>query len=74
MKLLKKEVLFGKEALDKRLSLRMYKPLEKGVLKYTGDSSMDAEAKANLKAATDLIGEAIRLAKPPTSSLRDFSQ
>jgi rod shape-determining protein MreB len=45
-KLLKKDVLYGKEALDKRLSLRMYKPLEKGVLKYTGEAK-DPEAKAN---------------------------
>jgi rod shape-determining protein MreB len=69
LKLLKKDVLFGKEALEKRLSLKMYKPLEKGVLKYTGDGSMDAEAKANLKAAQDLIGEAIRLAKPRKDEL-----
>ena len=68
-KLLKKDVLFGKEAQEKRLSLRMYKPLEKGVLKYTGDATMDAEAKQNLKAAQDLIGEAIRLAKPRKDEL-----
>jgi len=69
MKLLKKEVLFGKEALEKRLSLKLYKPLEKGVLKYTGDGNMDAEAKANLKAARELIGEAIRVAKPRKDEL-----
>jgi rod shape-determining protein MreB len=69
MKLLKKDVLFGKEALEKRLSLKLYKPLEKGVLKYTGDAAMDAEAKQNLKAAQDLIGEAIRLAKPRQDEL-----
>jgi len=68
-KLLKKDVLFGKEAQEKRLSLKMYKPLEKGVLKYTGDAKMDAEAKQNLKAAQDLIGEAIRLAKPRQDEL-----
>ena len=68
-KLLKKDVLFGKEAIDKRLSLKMYKPLEKGVLKYTGDAKMDGEAKANLKAAQDLIGEAIRLARPRKDEL-----
>jgi rod shape-determining protein MreB len=68
-KLLKRDVLFGKEAIEKRLSLRIYKPLEKGVLKYTGDAKMDAEAKVNLKAAQDLIGEAIRLAKPRKDEL-----
>jgi hypothetical protein len=39
------------------------------VLKYTGDAAKDAEAKANLKAAQDLIGEAIRLAKPRKDEL-----
>ncbi len=68
-KLLKRDVLFGAEAMEKRLSLKMYKPLEKGVLKYTGDAEKDAEAKANLKAAEDLIGEAIRLAKPRQDEL-----
>ncbi len=68
-KLLKKDVLFGKEAIEKRLSLKMYKPLEKGVLKYTGDAGKDSEAKANLKAAQDLIGEAIRLARPRKDEL-----
>ena len=68
-KLLKKDVLFGKEAIEKRLSLKLYKPLEKGVLKYTGDKAHDAEAKANLKAAQELIGEAIRLARPRQDEL-----
>ncbi|MGE3171128.1 MAG: MamK family actin-like protein [Planctomycetota bacterium] len=68
-KLLKKDVLFGKEAIEKRLSLKMFKPLEKGVLKYTGDGSMTDEAKQNLKAAKDLIGEAIRLARPRKDEL-----
>ena len=68
-KLLKKDVLFGKEAVEKRLSLKMFKPLEAGVLKYTGDSSMDEEAKQNIKAARDLIGEAIRLARPRKDEL-----
>lgn len=67
MKLLKKDVLYGKEAIEKRLSLKVYKPLEKGVIK-TGEDA-DAEAKANLKAARDLIGEAIRLAKPRADEL-----
>jgi rod shape-determining protein MreB and related proteins len=68
-KLLKKDVLFGKEAIEKRLSLKTYKPLEKGVLKYTGDGSMSEEARQNLKAAQDLIGEAIRLARPRKDEL-----
>lgn len=66
-KLLKKEKLFGKEAIEKRLSLKLYKPLEKGVIKAGGDAS--EEEKANLKAANDLIGEAIRLARPRSDEL-----
>ncbi|MCY2956262.1 MAG: MamK family actin-like protein [Planctomycetota bacterium] len=67
-KLLKRDVLFGKEALEKRLSLKLYKPLEKGVLKCSGEGLSD-EAKLNMKAAQDLIGEAIRLAKPRKDEL-----
>jgi rod shape-determining protein MreB len=66
-KLLKKDVLFGKEALEKRLSLKMFKPLEKGVLKYSdGDEADRAEVE---KAAKDLIREAIRLAQPRKDEL-----
>jgi len=67
MKLLKKDVLFGKEAIEKRLSLKIYKPLEKGVIKSSDGS--DEDSKANLKAARDLIGEAIRLARPRADEL-----
>ena len=66
-KLLQKEVLFGKEAIEKRMSLRVYKPLEKGVIKAGADA--DEDAKANMKAAQHLIGEAIRLAKPRSDEL-----
>ena len=66
-KLLKKDVLFGKEALEKRMSLKMYKPLEKGVLKYSdGDEQERREVE---KAAEDLIREAIRMAKPRKDEL-----
>jgi len=67
-KLLKRDVLFGKEALEKRLSLKLFKPLEKGVLKCSSDGMTD-DARLNLKAAQDLIGEAIRLAKPRKDEL-----
>mgnify|MGYP007013259386 CR=1 FL=1 len=59
-KLLKKDVLFGKEALDKRLSLKLYKPLEKGVLKYTGDAAKDAELRCRARWAC-LCGHRIAL-------------
>ena len=62
VKLLQKKVLFGQEAVDKRLSLEFFRPLEKGVLKHSGDGPSKA-ATENLRAAKDLIGEAIRMAR-----------
>ncbi|MCB9913847.1 MAG: rod shape-determining protein [Planctomycetes bacterium] len=65
-KLLKKDVLFGDEALEKRLSLNFYRPLAEGVLKC----SMDGEEEVgNLQAAQDLIGEIIRRAQPRKDEL-----
>ncbi len=61
-KLLQRDVLFGKEAMDKRLSLDFYRPLEKGVLK-------DDEKDKGADAAKDLIGEAIRISQPRSDEL-----
>lgn len=66
-KLLGKDVLFGDEALEKRLSLSMYKPLEHGVLKASDEAGEDRDG--NLKAARDLIGEIIRRARPRKDEL-----
>jgi rod shape-determining protein MreB len=62
-KLLKRDVLFGDEAVKHRLSLNFYRPLEHGVIKDGSDADQ------SLKAAKDLIGEIIRLAKPRTDEL-----
>ena len=62
-KLLKKDVLFGDEAVKHRLSLDFYRPLEHGVIK-DGDDKEGA-----LRAARDLIGEIIRLAQPRKDEL-----
>ncbi len=69
-KLLKKDVLFGEEALHNRLSLNLYRPLAEGVIKSSlkGEEGND-EAAANLKAAEDLIGEIIRLSRPHVDDL-----
>jgi rod shape-determining protein MreB len=64
-KLLKKDVLFGDEALEKRLSLNFFRPLE--ILKTKGHDREDFQA--NLKAAQDLLKEIIRLAKPRKDEL-----
>lgn len=54
-KLLKKEILFGKEALRHKLALNIYRPLENGVIKDTN---------GDLEAARKLIKHVISLAKP----------
>jgi len=64
-KLLKRDILYGKDAFDNRLSLDFYRPLAKGVIKYTDDpNERDSEAaKMNLKAASDLVRHAISMAR-----------
>ncbi len=64
-KLLKKDVLFGDDAVQHRLSLNFFRPLEHGVLKGS-DSGGEED---NLKAAQDLIGEIIRMAQPRSDEL-----
>ena len=66
-KLLKKDVLFGDEAVAKRLSLNLYRPLEHGVLKCGegGDDDKDG----NTRAARDLLLEIVRCAQPRKDEL-----
>ena len=64
-KLLKREVLFGDEAIRHRLSLNLYRPLAHGVIQDQGG----AEGEANHKAARDLIGEIIRRSQPRKDEL-----
>jgi len=64
---IKKEIVFGTEALENRLSLNLFRPLEKGVLKYTLDEEQDEEAEevqSNKRAARELIRHMIHIAKP----------
>jgi rod shape-determining protein MreB len=63
-KLLQRDVLFGQEAVDKRLSLELYRPLAQGVIQSEGP-----QAAGNLRAARDLIGEIVRRAKPQPGEL-----
>ena len=58
-KLLKKDVLFGQEALEKRLSLNLFRPLEHGVLKTAEQEGGDQ----NSRAAADLLRYAIKMCK-----------
>ncbi len=66
-KLLKKDILFGDEALSHRLSCRFYRPLAAGVLKLSNNKTDDVEG--NLKAAADLIREIIRQSRPRSDEL-----
>ena len=63
-KLLQRDVLFGQEAVDKRLSLELYRPLARGVIQADGPA-----AAQNLRAARDLIVEIVRRAKPQPGEL-----
>ena len=67
-KMLKKDVLFGREAFAKRLSLEVYQPLQHGVLKHSENGTLP-EADANVRAARDLIRAAIDMAKPRKDEL-----
>lgn len=66
-KLLKRDVLFGEEAIENRLALDFYRPLEHGVLKCSEDNADDYNR--NVQASKDLIAEAIRRAKPRKDEL-----
>ncbi|MCI0589490.1 MAG: rod shape-determining protein [Planctomycetes bacterium] len=69
-KLLQRDALFGDEAIENRLALRYYRPLEKGVIKGSdGKVLPKEEADANLKAARDLLRHAISLAQPRPDEL-----
>ena len=66
-KLLKKDVLIGQEAVEKRMSLNFYRPLEHGVLKTSENGADDADG--NRRAATDLLKAAIAASQPRTDEL-----
>ncbi|MBK9384133.1 MAG: rod shape-determining protein [Planctomycetes bacterium] len=69
-KLLKRDILFGEEALEKRLSLKMFRPLERGVIKGSEKGDFTSpEAKENLEAARALIRHAVSLAQPRPDEL-----
>jgi rod shape-determining protein MreB len=71
MKLFKKDVLFGEEAMRNRLSLQFFRPLEKGVIKGSGSDAdiSDQEKDMNFRAAKDLVKYAIQMAKPKSDEL-----
>lgn len=52
---LKCDIVFGRAALDNRLALDLYRPLEKGVIKGSGESSGLGDEQKNLEAAKLLL-------------------
>jgi rod shape-determining protein MreB len=68
-KALKKDVLFGDEALSNRLALDLYRPLAGGVIQHSDGDPGSAEAKAYAKAAQALVRHAVSLAKPRADEL-----
>jgi rod shape-determining protein MreB len=70
-KLLKRDVLYGREALENRLALRLFRPLERGAIKYSDDVAGVApdEVALNLEAAKSLVRHAVELAGPRPGEL-----
>src|SRR5438477_12830974 len=66
-KLLKKDILFGKEAIEKRMSLDLYRPFEGGIIKFSSDENANIprdQIEKHMKAAKDLVKHALSLCKP----------
>ncbi len=64
-KLLGKRIVFGKEALEKRLSVELLRPFEKGAIKFTEDArGSEEDAHKNMEAAKELVRYAVSLADP----------
>ena len=63
---LKADILFGRAALDNRLALNLYRPLEKGVIKGTreNDGTASDEQAKNLEAAAELVRYLVSLVDP----------
>src|SRR5689334_5350843 len=64
-KMLKADIIYGRAALDNRLALDLYRPLEKGVIKGSEDANNDPERRdKNLQAAKHLLRYLVDLASP----------
>lgn len=70
-KFLKTDIVYGKAALDNRLSVDLYRPLEKGVIKGTLENSggTKEEHDKNLKAAQLLVKHLVDLVNPGRDDL-----
>jgi rod shape-determining protein MreB and related proteins len=70
-KLLKKDILFGEEALENELSVDLFRPLEEGVIKYSDNPAgvSAEELEDNFEAVKALIHHVVSLAKPKETDL-----
>jgi rod shape-determining protein MreB len=70
-KALKTDILYGKAALDNRLSVDLYRPLEKGVIKGTfeGPGGTKDEEGKNVEAAKLLVRHLVDLINPGRDQL-----
>lgn len=66
-KMLKADIIYGRHALDNRLAVELYRPLEKGVIKGTIEGNKadnEGEKRKNLDAAKMLLKHLVDLVKP----------
>ena len=58
------DILFGRAALDNRLALDLFRPLERGVIKGTNGDISSNEHSRNLEAAAELVRYLVSLVDP----------
>ncbi len=70
-KFLKTDILYGRAALDNRLAVDLYRPLEKGVIKGTfeGEGASNDDPEKNIEAAKLLVRHLVDLVHPERDQL-----
>lgn len=68
-KFLKTDIVYGKAALDNRLAVDLYRPLQHGVIKGTNGDSQTDDPKRNLEAAKMLVKHLVDLVNPGRDEL-----
>ena len=71
-KVLGRDVVFGKEAIEKRDRLDLIRPFENGMIKFTNEDTSGVskeQVEKHLRAAKDLVKHALSLCKPRKDEL-----